>query len=136
VTHPRRTGAPATFLPGLTVLLALTACSPAPDSVQDEDGVTLPDATAARLAGTQDFARARADAMEVDAELAAKVERLANAMVRAEACGEPTDELEREMAGALEGASLDDERRAVFESLGEAAAAQAAAGQRGSAGCN
>lgn len=139
MSGPRRTRTQRVATAGITVacvVAVLAGCSPAPDAVQGKDGQTLPEVTAARLAGTQDFARARADAVEVDAQLAAEVERLSNAMARAEACGESADDAGRELAAALDGAGLAAEDRQTMESLSTATIAQANAERRGDAGCN
>lgn len=123
------------IIPGL-VALAIAGCSPAPDAVQGEDGKTMPQVTAERLAGTQDYARARADAVEVDAGVAAQVERVANTLASAEACGESTADAERELGAVLDAAGLDAEGRATMEALSDATIAQANAERRGDAGCD
>lgn len=126
---PRGAGA------ALALAAALAACSPAPDAVQDRDGVTLPDATAARLDGIQDFARARADAVEVDAQLAVQVERLADAVARAGACGESTADAEQALGAALDAANLDSADRATMEALSDAVVAKGEADPRQADGC-
>lgn len=139
MSGPQRSRTKHLAAAGITVACVaavLAGCSPAPDAVQGQDGQTLPEVTELRLAGNQDFARARADAVEVDAELAAEVERLSNAVARAEACGESGDDAGRELAAALDGAGLAAEDRQTMESLSTATIAQANAERRGDAGCN